>query len=107
MLCCHEDKAEAIATGTGNVLEGESDRFSSYLIAYKDAPAATPSVGNTRTMLPTTNTTRTTAAQGISSGTTVTATLPSTGDVTTTVATTLVAAAGAGLALVGRRRHRG
>jgi len=36
----HNGETAVIAQGTGNTLKGESDRFSTYAIAYTDGPAA-------------------------------------------------------------------
>ena len=36
----HDGETAVIAQGTGNTLKGESDRFSTYAIAYTDGPAA-------------------------------------------------------------------
>ncbi len=35
-----DGEAAVIAQGTGNTLKGESDRFSTYAIAYSDGPSA-------------------------------------------------------------------
>ncbi len=42
LLRLHDDKADILATTTGDTLSGETDLFSTYLIAYKDAETPTP-----------------------------------------------------------------
>ncbi|MBR3158090.1 MAG: hypothetical protein IKG18_00100 [Atopobiaceae bacterium] len=68
----HDDAAEHVATTEGDTLEWESDRFSTHLIAYKDAQtpatatpaAATPATGTTSTTTTTPTKTTTTQTQG-------------------------------------------
>lgn len=54
LIRCHDGAAEVLATTDGNVIEAESDLFSVYLIAHRDAgsststvKSATPSTGDT------------------------------------------------------------
>ena len=42
LLRLHDDKADILATTKGDTLSGETDLFSTYLIAYKDAETPTP-----------------------------------------------------------------
>ncbi|MBR0512924.1 MAG: hypothetical protein IJK06_01575, partial [Clostridia bacterium] len=42
LLRLHNDKADILATTTGDTLSGETNLFSTYLIAYKDAETPTP-----------------------------------------------------------------
>ena len=42
LLRLHDEKADILATTTGDTLSGETNLFSTYLIAYKDAETPTP-----------------------------------------------------------------
>ena len=52
LLRCHEGKIDLIDSTTGDILNGETDLFSTYLIAYRDAgtePTITPTATVTET----------------------------------------------------------
>ena len=52
LIRVHDGKAEVIATTTGDVLEGETNLFSTYMIAYSDNPVVTPTAAPTVTPKP-------------------------------------------------------
>ncbi len=41
LIRCYEGKTAVVASTTGNVLEGSTDVFSSYLLTYRDEESAT------------------------------------------------------------------
>ena len=52
LIRVHDGKTEVIATTTGDVLEGETNLFSTYMIAYSDNPVVTPTATPVPTATP-------------------------------------------------------
>ena len=100
-MSCHDGKVEVLAEGKGATLECETDKFSTYLIAYKDGQSGDGS-GGTKNTNGNTNGSSTTGKSSSSVATTAT---PSTGD-GTHVALPAVLALVAGALLIEARRRR-
>lgn len=76
LIRLHDGKAEVIATTKGDVLTGESDLFSTYVIAYKDEPTADTSKATPVPAPADTNNASGSAAPATGTGTS----MPSTGE---------------------------